>query len=220
MKKQVLLIVSFFLLVSPVYSQTATKSSYKKFSADYRTLPVSTVGFRSEAPIELINGHTNQAIGFIKLNPENILDFPQGSVTINLASLNTGIALRDQYLRENYLETAKYPAAIFTLKRIEHASDVNLIAAKTITCMVTGDMTMHGVTREITVPLTFVYTPEEQAIKNELKGNLVTYTTEYSIRLTDYNIDIPSIRGDRISEEIKIFAVIVSSDQQNTPQVK
>lgn len=219
MKKNILLIFFAFFYLS-VHAQNVPKNVYKKFSADYRMLPVSSVGFKSEAPIELINGYTNQAIGFIKLNPLNILDFPQGSVTINLASVKTGIELRDKYLRETYLETQKFPAATFTLKRIHSPSAVNLSEAKTITCMITGDMTLHGVTREITIPVTFVYTPENIAAKNELKGNLLTYSTEYTIRLSDYQIEIPAIRGDRISEEITIFAVIVSSDQPNTPQVK
>lgn len=213
----------FALLASilSVGSEAQTKKELrKKFIADYKTLPVSVAGFNSEAPIELITGNTNQAISFLTINPENILDNPVGSLTVNVASIKTGIELRDKYLRETYMNTDKFPVTMFTLKSINEPSDKNLVKAGRLTCTVTGDLMLHGVTKEITVPMTFIYIPEEEAIKNELKGNIIKYAAEFRVRLADYNIEIPTVRNQRISKEVKIFAVVVCSDKENALQVK
>src|SRR5581483_4442375 len=38
-------------------------------------------------------------------------------VSVPLANLTTGIALRDHHMKEKYLEVAKYPAAVLTVAR-------------------------------------------------------------------------------------------------------
>jgi polyisoprenoid-binding protein YceI len=63
-------------------------------------------------------------------------------VTIDANSLDTRVDMRDKDLRsEHYFEVAKYPTITFKSKRVEAAGAGKL--------KVTGDLTMHGVTKEV-----------------------------------------------------------------------
>jgi len=63
-------------------------------------------------------------------------------VTIDAKTVNTGEEKRDQDLRSaNFFEVDKYPTLTFKSKKVESAGAGKL--------KVTGDLTMHGVTKEV-----------------------------------------------------------------------
>jgi polyisoprenoid-binding protein YceI len=65
------------------------------------------------------------------------------SVRIEAASIDTGIAKRDEHLREELFNVARYPEITFKSRRITRTG--------TNSAEIVGDLTMHGVTREITL---------------------------------------------------------------------
>lgn len=68
-------------------------------------------------------------------------------VIINTASIDTNHAERDKHMRsDKYLHTDKYPVAKFVSTRIESKGDN--------AATVYGDLTLHGVTREIAIDAT------------------------------------------------------------------
>jgi polyisoprenoid-binding protein YceI len=63
-------------------------------------------------------------------------------VTIEAASVDTRVEMRDNDLRSaNFLDVQKYPAITFQSKKVESAGPGKL--------KVTGDLTIHGVTKEV-----------------------------------------------------------------------
>jgi polyisoprenoid-binding protein YceI len=65
-------------------------------------------------------------------------------LTIETASVDTGHAKRDEHLRNaDFFDVAKYPTVTFVSKKVIQAGQGKL--------KVTGDLTLHGVTREITM---------------------------------------------------------------------
>jgi polyisoprenoid-binding protein YceI len=63
-------------------------------------------------------------------------------VTIDAASIDTGVAKRDDHLRSpDFLDAAKFPTLTFVSKKVATASDNRL--------KVTGNLTIHGVTKEV-----------------------------------------------------------------------
>jgi polyisoprenoid-binding protein YceI len=98
-------------------------------------------------------------------------------VTIDANSINTHNEGRDRDLRSpNFFDVAQFPALEFKSKRVEAATPGNL--------RLIGDLTMHGVTREVTLDVTGP-TPE---VKDQ-RGNLhvgVSATTKLNRK--DFNI--------------------------------
>jgi polyisoprenoid-binding protein YceI len=73
------------------------------------------------------------------------------TVTADLRELDSGRAARDSYLRSNALETDRIPEATFTLTEPVALGATEPGAEVTVTAR--GDLTLHGVTRAIEIPL-------------------------------------------------------------------
>lgn len=68
---------------------------------------------------------------------------PAGSITIQVASIDTGNEKRDGHLRSpDFFNTEEFPEIAFTIKELHKMSGGNI--------HVVGDLTMHGVTKEVT----------------------------------------------------------------------
>lgn len=64
------------------------------------------------------------------------------SVTIDAASINTGVAKRDEHLRSaDFFDTARYPTVTYVSKKVEKSGKDRL--------KVYGDLTLRGVTRPV-----------------------------------------------------------------------
>jgi polyisoprenoid-binding protein YceI len=70
----------------------------------------------------------------------------RASAVINVASIDTGIEKRDEDLRSpNFFDVAKYPSMTFVSKKIVRTGANSF--------KMTGDLTMHGVTREVVLDM-------------------------------------------------------------------
>jgi polyisoprenoid-binding protein YceI len=83
-------------------------------------------------------------INFDEHNPEN----STVNIQIDAASINTRLAVRDAQLRSaDFLDAANYPSLTFVSKRVQPASDN--------TGKLVGDLTLRGVTHEVTLDVTY-----------------------------------------------------------------
>ena len=91
-------------------------------------------------------GTTESVTGAIVINPDG--SFAPGSrLTVDLRSLKTDEPKRDGFVRENTLETNRYPSAEFVPRR-QKGLPMPLPATGTANFHLVGDMTLHGVTAE------------------------------------------------------------------------
>lgn len=141
-----------------------------------------TVEFLSKASLNEFTGESASLNGLVDLE-KNLLDF-----FVDLNTVDTGIGLRDRHMRENYLETKKYPFAEFTGK-IESLPVLTKGQSRDVTAK--GKFKIHGVEREITVPGKLTMVSE-----NELK-----LEAQFKVLLSDYKIDIPTVVFYELSEE-------------------
>ena len=72
------------------------------------------VVFVSKATVESFEGRTREAVGSIELDPAALPDSLALRVQVDVATLDTGIALRNRHMRENHLHTDRFPHATFT----------------------------------------------------------------------------------------------------------
>jgi len=101
-------------------------------------------------------------------------------------------ALMEEHFNENYMESTKYPKATFKGQFVD-PSKVNFTKDGTYTAEVTGDMTIHGVTKKVTAP-----------VKITVKGGKISASATFTAALADYGIDIPSIVADKLAKEAKV----------------
>jgi polyisoprenoid-binding protein YceI len=121
--------------------------------------------------------------------------------TIQAKSIDTAVENRDNHLRsEDFFDVAKFPTITFKSTKVEKISDSEY--------KVTGDFTMHGVTKSIVLPVSFDGTIQEAPGK--LRAGFSTSTTinrkDYGI-IWNKNLDGG---GLLLSDEVKVSISIAA----------
>jgi polyisoprenoid-binding protein YceI len=149
------------------------------------------VTFTSKAPLETVVGKTAEIRGFIQVDPTDLTGTSRAELQVDLASLKTGIGLRDRHMREQYLEVEKYPTAVFNLTEVKTASANSLENNMAVDLTLLGDFTVHGVTQQVEVSATAIYLKESEETKARLPGDLLHITAAFDVYLTKHNIKRP-----------------------------
>lgn len=116
--------------------------------------------------ISTVRGHMGAVTGTMNLDEQD----PTRSTilaTIDATGIDTRDAKRDKHLREpDFLDTAKYPTITFKSKKVTKVSDNRYAVA--------GDLTMRGVTREVTLEVEGSPTPLKDPFGNTKIGGVAT----------------------------------------------
>ena len=131
----------------------------------------------------------------IELNPSLSLEkgVLRGKVEFSLASLETGLGLRDKHMKEKYLEVEKFPKSTFELNETPLPQDLVTGKIPEMEVPFKGKLTLHGVTRDITV-----------AARLTKKENRYQVATLFEVKLPEYAIDIPKFAGITVAEDVKL----------------
>jgi polyisoprenoid-binding protein YceI len=162
------------------------------------------ITFDSQADIETIVGTTNKATGTIKAD----LEKGTGSVSISVpvASMKTGIDMRDEHLRSaNWMDEGKFADITFVSKKVEGVKDSKNKVK------VTGDFTMKGVSKEMTVIVDWKELSAETTKKGGFpEGRWLKFTTEFPVKITEFGVKIPEGAGSKVADtwtvKMAIFA--------------
>ncbi len=183
MIKHIVLICLFASVTSVVVSQNRI---YKTASG--------TISFKSDAPLEVISATSKKMEGVIDVDA---LSFAFAVTIRTFEGFNNG--LQKQHFYENYMETDKYPDAIFSGKIIEH---VDLSVPGTYQVRAKGQLNIHGRSKERIIKTEIVSTG------TELKASSTFY-----IPLIDHQIEVPRIVNQKIAQEIEVtIKAILSID--------
>lgn len=102
----------------------------------------SSIGFKvRHLMVTNVTGSFDKSSGMVRIDDRDITK-SSVSVTIDTASVNTGVRKRDDHLRSaDFFDVARFPTMTFTSKKI--------IATGSDRLKVTGDLTIRGITREV-----------------------------------------------------------------------
>ena len=98
----------------------------------------------------------------------------------------------EEHFNENYLESEKFPKASFK-GTIADIAKVNFTTDGVYTVTVVGDLTIHGITQKVTTNGTVT-----------VKAGKINATSKFNAKPADYNISIPKLVKDNISETIEV----------------
>ncbi len=147
--------------------------------------------FFSKAPMESFEGKTDRISGTLTVDPARLSGKVTCTFQVDMASLETGIGLRDRHMRDNHLDTKEFPEATFEGGTLEEVSASALAVGVPVTLDLVGEFTLHGVTREITVAT--------EATLNEEGG--IEVVGRFTVNLKDYDIKRPGFLMMKLSED-------------------
>jgi polyisoprenoid-binding protein YceI len=162
----------------------------------------------SDAPLEKIQGTAEGITGSLTIDPSNPTTI-RGSISARVATMKSGNEMRDEHIRgESWLDATKYPEIKFTATSIANAK----VNGNKLTASVTGDFSMHGVTKKVTIPITLQYMDATAKTKERAPGDLVMITAEFNVSLKDFNVaGSKGTVGSKVGESIAINAKLFGS---------
>ncbi len=113
-----------------------------------------------------------------------------GSATLPLEKLDTGISLRNEHMKEKYLQVKQFPNAVLTLAPVTVGE-----GKKSYDGEFKGKLSLHGVEKDVTGKAKI----EESTGK--WSGSL-----SFTVALSDFSIDIPSYMGITVSKTVDVEA--------------
>lgn len=140
--------------------------------------------FFSEAPIENIDAHNDSVTSGINPATSQIV------FVIPMREFQFRKKLMQEHFNDKYLHTDKFPKANFKGKILD---EVDYKKEGTYNVTVEGDLTIHGVTKHRKEKATLI-----------IKDGKITGTSQFTVRVADHNIDIPTLLIKNIAEEVLV----------------
>ncbi len=171
----------------------------------------SRVTFASKAAMEQFEGKTNSLEGEIDIDPAALGDSASVRFEVDLATLDTGLKMRNTHMRENHLETAKFPKAVFDGAALRGRSARALEAGRAESLDVEGTFTLHGVSRRIRIAVEIVYHPAPAPARIE-------FSTTFPVALGDYAIARPQFLFLKLADvqTVKVRGVALEAPEKIT----
>ena len=160
-------IITAAVLATGLHSLIAAGETYKFDQAR------STIGFSVHQFLGTTHGKFNKFEGRIEVDREHP-DNSSVTARIDVRSIDTGIVKRDNHLRSaEFFNVEKFPEMTFKSRSVKQtgpqAGDI------------VGDLTMHGVTRTVTLHVKLISSPDDS------KQTRWSVTTE-PLKRSDFNL--------------------------------
>lgn len=143
------------------------------------------ISFFSTTPMEDIEAKNHQAGCIVNLEDGKV------AFTVMMKSFEFEKALMQEHFNEKYVESDKFSKATFK-GNIQAKSMADYHNDGEYPTMISGEMTIHGVTK-----------PFEARGTITRKGESMTLNSEFDIVLADFDIKIPSPVKDKIAKQVK-----------------
>jgi polyisoprenoid-binding protein YceI len=154
------------------------------------------VGIGHDEPV----GETNAILGTLYLD-ESGMPVACSRVDVDLRTLDSGEALRDNYLHDNTLESETYPLATFIVTG-ESGLDGGLPDGEEVTFRLLGNLDVYGQKREVAWEVTAI------RIGDEITGSATT-----NFDMPDFDIERPTVGlvlslDENVTLEIDVTATL------------
>jgi polyisoprenoid-binding protein YceI len=171
------LILAAFLWIAAFYSMVEGQRYFTK---------TGTIRFYSYTPLEDIEATAKTA--------NAVLDLSTGQVemAVLIKSFIFPKALMQEHFNENYMESTKFPKAVFK-GFIRNISEFNMQYKGRFKGKVEGTITIHGVSQSM-----------DNVVNLDVKDGKIVADIDFNVKPSDHQIKIPDLVRDNIAKEIKV----------------
>lgn len=171
MKKTILLALMAFSLV--------------QVQAQKRTTTSAVINFDATTPIDNLPKAENKTV-------IAMMDTKKGTIAFEASIKNFSFSnpkIQEHFNDEGWMNSDKFPTATFNGK-ITNLDAIDFSKEGTYTANVEGELTMHGVTKPLTTKANIV-----------VGQKIIGATTEFSVKLADYDITGKAIAAGKVAKE-------------------
>jgi hypothetical protein len=110
--------------------------------------------------------------------------------TLVLNTLDTGIEMRDEHMKEKYLQTKEYPNAILKIEKISLPAGFEAKPVAIKDQKFDGVLNLHGKDQKVS---------GTYSLSDKLE-----LTAQFNIKLSDYGIEIPEYLGIKVADSVVV----------------
>lgn len=169
--------LGLFTVLSAFVSETNSSKFYSKNTH---------IDFYSETPLETIEAISETAVAAIDIETGDV------QFKVSIMSFQFEKKLMQEHFNENYMESSDFPYATFSGK-ITNMNAIELGRNGENQVTVKGTLTMHGVSKEITVNGNL-----------NRDGQIIDLYSQFYASPKDYDIKIPGAVEGKIADQIRI----------------
>ena len=157
----------------------------------------------SDAPLENTRGSSEGVAGTLTMDTRDLSKI-RGTISTQVSTMKSGNDTRDRHLKSaEWLDASRFPMISFTITSVANVT----VSGNTATGTATGNFTMHGVTKKMSIPFSMKYLPESEKTRERAPGDLAMISADFNIALKDYNVaGQEGTIGSKVGETIKITA--------------
>lgn len=162
--------------------------------------------FESKASLENIVGTTSAITGWVAFDPEDLSKNYAAEVAVDLATLKTGIEMRDGHLRsDKYLDTEKNPKATLKITKIDLGGRNSIKHGETAAIKASGLFTIHGVTKPVEITAKVGYFAENKELAPMgYPGEILNVDGSFVVKSADFNIQRPQLLILKLADEVTV----------------
>ena len=162
---------------------------------------VNTVIFKTDAPLESINGTASGVSGTVAFDPENPAGV-KGKIVVATSSLHVPNPTMKEHLQGgDWLDAAKHPEITFEVNSAANAKTTGNVT----TLDVAGSMTIKGTTKPLTVPVKLTYLKDKLKARggSNKDGDLLVLRATFTIKRSDFGINAAKFE-EKVSNDIEL----------------
>lgn len=161
---------------------------------------VNNVVFKTDAPLESINGTATGISGKVTFDPQEP-GAVKGKIVVAASSMHLGNPMQQEHLHSaNWMNVAQYPDITFEVVSAKNVkTEANVTSAD-----VTGKMTIKAITKEITIPVKLTYLKDKlsQRVPNQ-KGDLLVIRSTFVVKRSDFGINAAKME-EKVANDIEL----------------
>ena len=198
------------LRIAAAFSAAALISQAAPQTFDFKDPKgVNNVQFKLDAPLESITGTATGIRGSVSFDAANPAA-TSGRIVLDTASLTVGNPLMAEHLKSaHWLDVAKYPEITFEAVSVANVRN----QGAQVLADVSGKLTVKGVTKDVTVPVTFTHLAGKLGARlgdEKVKGDLLVLRASFAINRNEYDIQ-PGQYADKVSDTIQLSLSIAGA---------
>ena len=151
-------------------------------------------------------GVTKTISGDIAVDLNNIANSQIGDITINISEFKSDNDRRDGFIRQNFLQSNKYPYATLTNATVVGLPTGPYQDGTALKFQIKGTLTVHDTKRDTTFDATGTYT-----------GGTLVVTATTDLNMSDFGIQVPNIGGLlKVDDAMRLVVNLVARASQGT----
>ncbi len=174
---------------------------------NFRVIGGSRIQFVSDAPLERITGASSTISGQFSVDAAQ-LSATRGQIAVPVASIRTGMDLRDEHLRgSGWLDSARFANVSFEIVRVVATGP--LLPNQTARVQIVGRLTVHGQAREVTSEAQVRLVPLSAETRAQgATSDMLRVQARFTVNLTAHGISVPGPVRLKVANEIQVNVTI------------